>query len=50
MIKLVVEHPEKSHFFMPPFCGTPQEAELLGKYMASIAPAHPRGMNYGNER
>jgi cytochrome bd-type quinol oxidase subunit 1 len=47
MIKLVVEHPEKAHFFMPPFCGTPAEAELLGKYMASIAPAHPRGMNYG---
>ncbi len=50
MIKLVVEHPEKSHFFMPPFCGTPQEAELLGRYLASIAPAHPRGMNYGIER
>jgi mono/diheme cytochrome c family protein len=50
MIKLVVEHPEKAHFFMPPFAGTPQEAELLTKYLIGIAPAHPEGMNYGNNQ
>jgi cytochrome d ubiquinol oxidase subunit I len=50
MIKLVVEHPEKAHFFMPPFAGTPQEAELLTRYLYSIAPAHPRGMYYGNNK
>ena len=50
MIKLIVEHPEKALFFMPPFAGTPQEVELLSKYLSSIRPAHPQGMNYGNDK
>jgi mono/diheme cytochrome c family protein len=48
MIRLVVEQPEKTQFFMPPWAGTPAEAELLTKYLVSIAPPHPPGMYYGN--
>jgi cytochrome d ubiquinol oxidase subunit I len=48
MIHPVVEHPEKAHFFMPPWAGTTEEAELLTKYLVSIAPPHPPGMNYGD--
>lgn len=47
MIRTVVRYPEKSHFFMPPWAGTPEEAELLTKYLMSIAPPHPGGMYYG---
>jgi len=47
MIQTVVEHPEKAHFFMPPWAGTKEEAILLTKYLAEIAPAHPAGMYYG---
>jgi cytochrome bd ubiquinol oxidase subunit I len=48
MIHAVVEHPEKAHFFMPPWSGTSGEAILLTKYLSTIAPAHPAGMYYGN--
>ena len=48
MIKEVVKEPEKVHFFMPPFPGTDEEAEVLSKYLESIAPAHPTGMYFGN--
>ena len=50
MIRRVVEHPEKVEFFMPPWAGTTEEAELLTKYLASITPPHPPGMNYGDGR
>ena len=29
---------------MPPWCGTPEEAELLTDYLMSIAPPRPAGM------
>lgn len=48
LIQTVVEHPEKAQFFMPPWAGTPEEAQLLTQYLSSIAPPHPAGMNYGN--
>jgi cytochrome bd-type quinol oxidase subunit 1/mono/diheme cytochrome c family protein len=48
MIQNVVEHPEKAHFFMPPWAGAREEAILLTKYLVSIASAHPGGMYYGN--
>ncbi len=48
MIREVVEHPEKARYFMPPWCGTKEEAILLTKYLFSIAPAHPANMKYGN--
>jgi len=47
MIRAVVEHPEQAQFFMPPWAGTREEAELLTKYLISIAPPHPSGMYYG---
>jgi hypothetical protein len=48
MIQIVVEHPEKAQFFMPPWAGTKEEAQLLTLYLQSIAPPHPAGMYYGN--
>ena len=50
MIQTVVEHPEKAHFFMPPWAGTKEEAILLTKFLTAMAPAHPPGMYYGNGR
>ncbi|MDW8329258.1 MAG: cytochrome ubiquinol oxidase subunit I [Candidatus Bipolaricaulota bacterium] len=44
MIRNLVQNPEKFHFFMPPWAGTPEEAELLTKYLLSIAPPRPGGM------
>lgn len=41
MIRAVATHPERVQFFMPPFPGTPEEAELLAKYLLSIAPPYP---------
>ncbi len=50
MIRTVSREPEKLHFFMPPWAGTPEESELLAQYLISIAPAHPAGMYFGAER
>jgi cytochrome bd-type quinol oxidase subunit 1/mono/diheme cytochrome c family protein len=47
LIQTVVEHPERAQFFMPPWAGTPEEAQLLTEYLRSIAPPHPSGMDYG---
>ena len=41
MVRLLVENPEKAHFFMPPFAGTPEEAELLTEYLLSISKPFP---------
>jgi len=35
---------DQAPFFMPPWCGTPSEAELLADYLQSIAPKRPPGM------
>jgi len=48
MIRAVVKEPEKTRFFMPPWCGNDDEAELLSKYILSITLPHPSGMYYGN--
>lgn len=48
LIQTVVEHPEKAQFFMPPWAGTNEEAQLLAQYLSFIAPPHPAGMNYGD--
>jgi cytochrome bd-type quinol oxidase subunit 1 len=47
MVRTVVEHPEKAHFFMPPWAGTPEEAELLQKFLLSTARPRPSGMYFG---
>ena len=43
-----VEHLD-SVLFMPPWCGMPQEAELLTDYLMTINPPRPRGMRIGTE-
>jgi mono/diheme cytochrome c family protein len=44
MIRTMVDHLEQAHFFMPPWSGTDDEAELMTDYLVSIAPERPRGM------
>ena len=34
---------------MPPWCGTPEEAELLTDYLMTINPPRPAGMHIGTE-
>ncbi|MCE5301804.1 MAG: cytochrome ubiquinol oxidase subunit I [Planctomycetaceae bacterium] len=46
LIRSTVDHLE-SVYFMPPWCGTPAEAELLTDYLASINPPRPSGMRLG---
>lgn len=48
MIEATVRHPEKAHFFMPPWCGNDTEALLLTSYLESIRRPAPKGMKYGN--
>lgn len=43
-IRSLIEHLNEGHFFMPPWAGTPEEAELLTAYLVSIAPPRPQGM------
>ncbi len=40
----LIEHLDEGHFFMPPWAGTHEEAELLADYLQTIAPARPEGM------
>jgi mono/diheme cytochrome c family protein len=44
LLRALVEHPERVRFFMPPFAGTPEEADLLVDYLATVAPGAPPGM------
>lgn len=44
MIEELVKHLEVSHFFMPPWAGTDEEARLITDYLATIAPKRPPGM------
>jgi mono/diheme cytochrome c family protein len=50
MIRPLVKRPEQFQFFMPPWCGTDEEAELLTEYLASIAPPSPAGMAHSKDR
>ena len=47
MILHMIEHLEKAHFFMPPWAGTSEEAELLADYLETVAPSRPAGMAPG---
>jgi mono/diheme cytochrome c family protein len=40
----MILHFRQTHFYMPPWSGTPEEAQLLGEYLAEIAPPNPTGM------
>lgn len=44
MIRDVVLRPDRARFFMPPFAGTTQEAELLTEYLVSIARPFPASL------
>jgi cytochrome bd ubiquinol oxidase subunit I len=44
MLRDMILRFERTHFYMPPWSGTPEEAQLLGEYLADIAPPHPTGM------
>jgi hypothetical protein len=44
MIADVVRHPERAHFFMPPWAGNEAEAELLSEYLQSVALPYPPGL------
>jgi cytochrome bd ubiquinol oxidase subunit I len=48
LVRSTVEHLD-AVLFMPPWCGTPQEAELLTDYLMSINPPRPGGMRIGTE-
>jgi len=50
IVRMIVLHPEKTHFFMPPWLGTNEEAELLVDYIMSMQRAFPPGMYYGNNK
>ena len=39
-----IEHLDFAPFFMPPWAGTHEEAQLLAAYLSSITPPRPRGM------
>lgn len=40
-VERVVQHPDRIHYFMPPWSGNDAEAELLIDFLVSIAPPHP---------
>jgi cytochrome bd-type quinol oxidase subunit 1 len=40
----LVLHLDEEHYFMPPWCGTPEEARLLTDYLMTIAPKRPEWM------
>ncbi len=44
LIRSVLAHLNEATFFMPPWVGTPEEADALARYLASIAHPRPRGM------
>jgi mono/diheme cytochrome c family protein len=48
LVRATIEHLE-SVFFMPPWSGTSEEAELLTDYLMSIRPPRPEGMHIGIE-
>jgi cytochrome bd-type quinol oxidase subunit 1 len=44
MVQALIEHLEMAHFFMPPWSGTSEEAQLLTDYLMKLTPARPAGM------
>ncbi len=50
MVGGLVRHPERVHFFMPPWAGTEEEATLLTKYLLTMTAPLPGGMYYGQTR
>jgi cytochrome bd-type quinol oxidase subunit 1 len=44
MIRSVVHAPDRTRLEMPPWTGTPEEAELLVAYLSDLSPPRPAGM------
>lgn len=44
MLESMILHLHQSHYFMPPWSGTEEEAKLLTEYLQTIAPERPQGM------
>jgi cytochrome bd-type quinol oxidase subunit 1 len=44
MLRSLVRDLNRVHFTMPPWSGTPEEADMLAAYLQSIAPQPPTGM------
>lgn len=44
MIRALVNDLDRTRFTMPPWAGTPEEAELLVSYLSGVSPARPAGM------
>jgi len=44
MVREMIDQLHTVRFVMPPWCGTPEEAELLADFLMSIAPPRPAGM------
>lgn len=44
MLVDMIRHLHETHYFMPPWSGTPEEAELLADYLLTLAPERPRGI------
>jgi cytochrome bd-type quinol oxidase subunit 1/mono/diheme cytochrome c family protein len=49
LVHVIVEHLE-AVYFMPPWCGTSEESQLMTDYLMSINPPRPAGMDVGVER
>jgi mono/diheme cytochrome c family protein len=45
----MVENLHETQFFMPPWCGTKEEAEIVTDYLMTISPQRPQGMRLGTE-
>ena len=48
MILALVKEPHRARFFMPPFAGTADEAQLLADYLVTIARPFPAGLVNGS--
>jgi cytochrome bd ubiquinol oxidase subunit I len=45
----MVKDLHETQFFMPPWSGTPEEAEIVTDYLMTISPQRPQGMRLGTE-
>ncbi|MBI3945337.1 MAG: cytochrome ubiquinol oxidase subunit I [Armatimonadetes bacterium] len=50
MVRAVSREPDRFHFFMPPWSGTPAEAEVLARFLIPIAEPFPRSLKHAEGR
>lgn len=44
MLVDMIRHLHETHYFMPPWSGTSEEAELVADYLLTLSPERPRGI------